>query len=120
VYFWILHQNKINVQFYLKYSFRQFRHKFLHRQLREVWRICKSKKDRQYNQRTNNDLQNTTQKTKDWTTRTHKNRRTQIFQKSKHFLLHCCLWDTYKELTKSKLRQALLPKIIWALVVIII
>ena len=41
-----------------------------------VIRICKSKNDRKYNsqkkkdKRTNNDLQNTTQKTKDGTTRT--------------------------------------------------
>ena len=44
---------------------------------KRVIRIRKSKKDRQYNgqkkqenKRTNNDLQNTTQKTKDWSTRT--------------------------------------------------
>ena len=48
-------------------------YKTLHRKLkwsntRVVIRICKSKKDRQYNHRTNIDLQNTTQKTKDGAT----------------------------------------------------
>jgi len=58
-------------------------------------RIRKSKKDRQHNgqrkgdNRTNNDLQNTTQKTRDRATRTPlKTGANLIIQKSKKFLLH--------------------------------
>ena len=58
-------------------------------------RNCKSKKDRQYNgqtkknQKTNNDLQNTSQKTEDRTSRTHTKNWgwTQVIRQNKQFLL---------------------------------
>ena len=60
---------------------------------KEVIRIGKSKKGTQHNgkkKRTNNNLQNTTQKTKDRVTRIPiKNpRRTQVLLKDKQFMLH--------------------------------
>jgi len=61
-----------------------------------VIKNCKSKRDRQYNgqrkknKKTNNDLQNITQKTKDWATRSPQKTRgwTRVLWKSKQFLLH--------------------------------
>ena len=85
VYFRILHKNKINVLFNKKKV----------NILEGVMRSRKSKKDRQYNDQkkidewTNNDPQNTTQKTKDWSTPTPiKQGLSHVLWKGKQFLLH--------------------------------